>query len=62
MKRGDEEVTRRTGSKKIAVPCPNDIAMHQGNMGGIDSWDLHRIVGAGFTNVLHFKNGARRSS
>ena len=55
MKKGVDDVQRRTGSKLINVKCPNDIIMYQKNIGGVDRGDQHRVMGAGFANVSHFK-------
>ena len=55
MKSGIDEVSRRVGSEKIKVPCPNDIIQYQKYMGGVDKGDQHRVMGAGFANVAHLK-------
>ena len=61
MKKGIDEVQRRTGSKLINVKCPNDIIMYQKNMGGVDRGDQHRVMGAGFANVSHFKKWYKKA-
>ena len=61
MKKGVDEVQRRTGSKLINVKCPNDIIMYQKNMGGVDRGDQHRVMGAGFANVCHFKKWYKKA-
>ena len=55
MVKGIGSVFRQVGKDKIEVRCPNDIIMYQENMGGVDRGDQHRIMGAGFSNVAHFK-------
>ena len=55
MKSGVSEVSRRTGATVIKVQCPNDIILYQQYMDGVDRGDQHRVVGAGFANVAHFK-------
>ena len=61
MKGGIGEVSRRTGAKIITVPCPNDIIMYQKNMDGVDRGDQHRVIGAGFANVAHFKKWYKKA-
>ena len=55
MEKGVSTVQRRTGANLIQVPCPNDIQQYQKYMGGVDRGDQHRVIGAGFSNVAHFK-------
>ena len=55
MQPGIGEVRRRQGATVLRVKCPNDVIMYQNNMGGVDRGDQHRVVGAGFANVAHFK-------
>ena len=62
MKKGIGEVTRRTGPNLITVTRPNDITMYQQNMDGADRGDQHRVMGAGFPNVAHFKKWYKRLS
>ena len=60
MVKGIGSVFRQVGKDKFKVRCPNDIIMYQENMGGVDRVDQHRIMGAGFSNVAHFKkNGIK---
>ena len=61
MKSGIGVVQRRTGAKIIDVNCPNDIKMYQENMGGVDCGDQHRVIGAGFANVSHFKKWYKKA-
>ena len=61
MKKGIHDVTRRTGANLINVTCPNDIIMYQKNMGGVDRGDQHRVMGAGFANVSHFKKWYKKA-
>ena len=61
MKKGIGEVTRRTGPNLITVTCPNDIIMYQQNMDGVDRGDQHRVMGAGFANVAHFKKWYKKA-
>ena len=61
MKHGAQMVKRRNGAKLIDVQCPNDIILYQQNMGGVDRGDQHRIVGAGFSNVAHFKKWYKKA-
>jgi len=55
MIKGLTSITRRTGPKQIKVIVPNDIEKYQNYMGGVDRGDQHRVMGAGFSNVTHFK-------
>ena len=55
MKPGIKTITRRVGSDLIDVRCPSDIVEYQHNMDGVDRGDQHRVMGAGFANVAHFK-------
>ena len=55
IKNGVGVVKRRTGASVLDEKCPNDIIMHQQNMGGVDHGDQHRVIGAGFANVSHVK-------
>ena len=59
MKGGIGEVSRRTSAKTLMVPCPNDVAMCQKCMGRVDRVDQHIVVGAGFSNVAHFKKNTQ---
>ena len=61
MKSGIDEVARRIGSEVIKVSCPNDIIQYQKNMGGVDRGDQHRVMGAGFANVAHFKKWYKKA-
>ena len=61
MKSGSQKVQRRNGSNIIEVDCPNDIVLYQQNMGGVDCGDQHRIVGAWFSNVAHFKKWYKKA-
>ena len=61
MKHGIQKVKRRNGANLIEVDCPNDIVLYQQNMGGVDRGDQHRIVGAGFSNVAHFKKWYKKA-
>ena len=61
MKKGIGKVERRVGSEKIEVSCPNDIIEYQKYMGGVDRGDQHRVVGAGFANVAHFKKWYKKA-
>ena len=61
MKHGKSTVQRRVGSKIINVVCPNDIILYQQGMGGVDRGDQHRVVGAGFANVAHFKKWYKKA-
>ena len=38
------------------VTYPNDVILYQKNMGGVYRSKQHRVMGAGFANVSHFKN------
>ena len=60
MKSGVSEVSRRTGATVVKVQCPNDIILYQQYMDGVDRGDQHRVVGAGFANVAHFKKWYKR--
>ena len=62
MKSGCEVVQRRNGATVIDVQCPSDIVLYQKNMGGVDRGDQHRVIGAGFANVAHFKKWFKRPS
>ena len=55
MKPGIKTITRRVGSDLIDVTCPSDIVEYQNYMDGVDRGDQHRVMGAGFANVAHFK-------
>lgn len=61
MCKGLTEITRRTGPKKIRVAVPNDIEKYQNWMGGVDRGDQHRVMGAGFSNVAHFKKWYKKA-
>ena len=61
MTHGATEVQRRNGANILNVPCPNDIVLYQQNMGGVDRGDQHRVVGAGFANVSHFKKWYKKA-
>ena len=54
-------IHRRTGSVLINVTCPNNVIMYQQNMGGVDRGDQHRLMGAGFANVSHFKKWYKKA-
>ena len=55
MKKGETVIKRQVGSEAVDVKCPNDIVEYQENMDGVDRGDQHRLMGAGFANVAHFK-------
>ena len=61
MKSCVSEVSRRTGATIIKVPCPNDVILYQKYMDGVDRGDQHRVVGAGFANVAHFKKWYKKA-
>ena len=61
MKSGVSEVSRRTGATVVKVRCPNDIILYQQYMDGVDRGDQHRVVGAGFANVAHFKKWYKKA-
>ena len=61
MKKGVGTVQRRVGREKTDVRCPNDIIEYQKHMGGVDRGDQHRVVGAGFANVAHFKKWYKKA-
>ena len=55
MTKGLILVQRRTGPKVIDVTVPKDIEQYQIYISGVDHRDQHRVMGAGFLNVAHFK-------
>ena len=55
MTKGLTLVQRRTGPKVIDVIVPKEIEQYQIYMGGVDRGDQHRVMEAGFLNVVHFK-------
>ena len=61
MKKGIGKVERRVGKDKVSVDCPNDIIEYQKHMGGVDRGDQHRVMGAGFANVAHFKKWYKKA-
>ena len=61
MCKGAQTIQRRNGATLIDVTCPNDIVMYQKYMGGVDRGDQHRVVGAGFANVAHFKKWYKKA-
>jgi hypothetical protein len=61
MAKGIGDVQRRVGRDKITVRCPNDIIQYQKHMGGVDRGDQHRVMGAGFANVAHFKKWYKKA-
>ena len=61
MKRGIGKVTKRTGPNLITVTYPNDIIMYQKNADGVDRGDQHRVMGADFANVAHFKKWSKKA-
>ena len=61
MDKGVQTLNRRTGSKVIQVTCPSDIVRYQKFMGGVDRGDQHRVMGAGFANVSHFKKWYKKA-
>ena len=61
MAKGIGDVQRRVGRDKVTVRCPNDIIQYQKHMGGVDRGDQHRVVGAGFANVAHFKKWYKKA-
>ena len=61
MKSGADVVARRVGSTVINVSCPNDIIEYQKHMGGVDKGNQHRVMGAGFANVFHFKKWYKKA-
>ena len=54
-KPGVQTIDRQVGAEIIKVKCPSDIMEYQKHMGGADRGDQHRVMGAGFANVTHFK-------
>ena len=63
MRKGAQTIQERDGATLIDVTRPNDIVMYQQYMGGFDHGDQHRVIGAGFANVAHFKkNGTKKLS
>ena len=62
MKKGETTVQRRTGQHKVDVTVPNDIRLYQMEMDGVDRGDQHRVMGAGFANVSHFKKWYKKVS
>ena len=61
MKHKIKKIKRRNGANLIDVECPNDIILYQQNMGGVEHGDQHWIVGAGFSNVAHFKKWYKKA-
>ena len=61
MDKGVEILKRRTGNKVIEVTCPSDIVRYQKFMVGVDRGDQHRVMGAGFANVSHFKKWYKKA-
>ena len=61
MEPGIGEVSRRQGATVHTVKCPNDVILYQKGMGGVDRGDQHRVVGAGFANVAHFKKWYKKA-
>lgn len=61
MTKGLTSVKRRTGSNQIDVIVPKDIQKYQQYMGGVDRGDQHRVMGAGFSNVAHFKKWYKKA-
>ena len=61
MKKGLTLITRRTGTKQINVVVPNDIEKFQNYMGDVDRGDQHRVMGAGFSDVTHFKKWYKKA-
>ena len=61
MIKGCQTIQRRNGAKILDVVCPNDIVMYQKHMGGVDRGDQHRLTGAGFANVAHFKKWYKKA-
>ena len=55
MNNGTQVVRRRNGVNIIDMISPNDIVLYQQNMEGVDRGDRHRMIGAEFSNVSHFK-------
>ena len=62
MCKGAKIIQCRNGSTIIDVTCLNDIVTYQNNMGGVNHGDQHRVIGAGFDNVAHFKNSTKMLS
>ena len=62
MEKGIGTVQRQTGPNKITVNCPNDIIRYVEGMGGVDRGDQVRLVGAGFSNVAHFKKWYKKAA
>jgi len=54
-------ITRRTVPKQIDVVVPNDVEKYQNYMGGVDRGDQHRVMGAGISNVAHFKKWYKKA-
>ena len=61
MQKGEQIVKRQVGANLVDVRCPNDIVLYQQNMGGVDRGDQHRMVGAGFANVSHYKKWFKKA-
>ncbi len=61
MKHGTQVVQRRNRANIIDVKYPNEILLYQQNIGGVDCGDQHKMVGAGFSNVAHFKKWYKRA-
>ena len=52
---------RRAGSKIIDIVCLNDIILYQQGMDGVHCGDQHRVVGARFAKVAHFKKWYKKA-
>ena len=58
---GVGEVTRRKGRYSTAVKNPKEIITYQQHMGGVYRGDQHRLIGAGFETVAHFKKWYKKA-
>ena len=61
MTKGVEKVTRINSRDSITVKYLNDMIKYQKHMGGVDCGDHHRLMGAGFASVVHFKKWYKKS-
>lgn len=63
MPKGTHIIQHRNGSTLIdSITSPNDIIMHQKNMGVVDCGDQHRDIGTVFASDIHLKNGTEKLS
>ena len=49
------QVTRRKGRDSIIVKYPKEIITHQKHMGGVGCGYINGLMGAGLSNLEHFK-------